>query len=1046
MKTEILAEPILVGRQHELLELKKSLDSAIAGKGTTVFISGEAGCGKTRLASEFLQEARKHVTVLSGWCLSDAPVPFFPFVEAFESLSSLSEQGTNSFGSNQLRMKTWLAEPSWTGTFEKQDKVNPQSWRDQAFANITKELLLMSTNKPTVLFIDDIHWADSASLALLHYIAHAVGTERILVLATFRSEELAVGAEGQPHSLLETLRLMGREGIFKEFKLHNLSQADVGRIAENMLGGRLQPELVENLSIESRGNPLFIVESIRMLYEQGCLIQERGQWQLRVEKLDIPAKVKDVILRRIESLKHSQRRILDAASVIGEKFDPKLIGAVVSQDTLDVLESLDSIAQSTLLVFCEGDYYRFDHAKSREMLYDNIPPLLKKEYHSRIAVKLENSTQNVKALPVSDLAYHYAEAGNKEKSIKYAIVAGKDALARFSNKEALKHFTYVLKGIGEGQEYEEEKLIALEGLGDTYFASSMFKEAAKTFEQLGGMSTGIVMLRALRRAMDSAFFQGEFSYLLELTKKAEEYATVDRLESARILMNKARAVMFLGNHEAGRKYFEDALQVFEEELSFPDVARTSLGLGGVYGKGQQEKGLARVLRALTLFDELGDARGLLDACNRAGQSLGYRMLTKEALEMHEKTFRIGEKTGDFNRMAEAKVSSAWVLEVSGDFAEALSASLKALEICEKTDSHWTRAMTYSNLVRLYTRNGDIESAEEYFKKLVKLPVAVLSNSFVQFDLSKVVFFAAKNQFSETNQYFENFSKANQTNFPPSIEIMIRLYYAWNLERQNRAKEAKKQLETIKKIVDYYEGCSQHATIQAILMAPREVELGKEFAVRLDIVNASRKPCELARVEGLMTDILVCLPPKCCTLEKDIITMKQKQFSPFQVVPINLSLRASKTGIFMINPRVVFIDEFGQTKTFQVDPVSITVKPAATQPLLESVSENVPSELEFTSEAERKAFNYLVNAFVDDYKRMRKPQEQSGWRTLMEIVRHSGVTKHSVYGFSGKRGQVIAALEQARFVEARVFMGERGRGGKILKLRIAYENEAVRSQI
>lgn len=65
---------------------------------------------------------------------------------------------------------------------------------------------------------------------------------------------------------------------------------------------------------------------------------------------------------------------------------------------------------------------------------------------------------------------------------------------------------------------------------------------------------------------------------------------------------------------------------------------------------------------------------------------------------------------------------------------------------------------------------------------------------------------------------------------------------------------------------------------------------------------------------------------------------------------------------------------------------------------------------------------------------------------MEIVRHSGVTKHSVYGFSGKRGQVIAALEQARFVEARVFMGERGRGGKILKLRIAYENEAVRSQI
>jgi hypothetical protein len=203
---------------------------------------------------------------------------------------------------------------------------------------------------------------------------------------------------------------------------------------------------------------------------------------------------------------------------------------------------------------------------------------------------------------------------------------------------------------------------------------------------------------------------------------------------------------------------------------------------------------------------------------------------------------------------------------------------------------------------------------------------------------------------------------------------------------------------------------------------------------------------LARVEGLMTDILVGLPPKCYALEKDIITVKQKQFSPFQVEPINLSLRASKTGIFMINPRVVFIDDLGQTKTFQVDPVSITVKPAATQPRLESVSENMPYELEFISEAERKAFNYLINAFVDDYKRMRKPLEQSGWRTLMEIVRRSGITKHSVYGFSGKRGHAIAALEHARLVEARVFSGERGRGGKILKLRIAYENETVRNQI
>jgi tetratricopeptide (TPR) repeat protein len=1045
LKPEILAEPILVGRQSELQELKNSLDLAAVGKGTTLFISGEAGSGKTRLINEFLQEVRGYASVLSGWCLSNAAVPFFPFVEAFESLFANEE--SNSFGSQQFRIKKWLTEPNWIGTLEKQDDASLQSRKDQMFANITKELMLMSTSKPTILFIDDINWADSASLALLHYIARATGSERILVLASYRSEELSVSVEGQSHLLLETLRLMGREGIFREIKLQNLSKDDVGRIAESMLGGKLQPELVENLSAESRGNPLFIVESLRMLHERRCLFRNFGQWQLNVEKFGIPAKVKDVILRRIESLKPNQRRILDAASVIGEKFDPKLVGAVVLQDSLDVLESLDAIAQSTLLVSCEGDNYRFDHAKSREMLYDRIPTVLKKEYHSRIADKLENSAQTIKETPVSDLAYHYSEAGNKTKAIKYTLAAGKNALARFSNKEAIKHFMYILQSIDEEQNYAEERRIALEGLGEAYFACSMFKEAAMSFEKLRSFTTGVMKLRALRRAMDSAFFQGEFAHLLHLTKEAEEYTSADRLEGARILMNKARAIMFLGNYEEGRKDFESSLQVFEEELSLSDVARTSLGLGGVHSEEKQEKGLARILRAVTLFDELKDSRGLTDACNRAGQSFGYRMLTKEALDMNEKTCKIGEKIGYFNRMAEALVSSAWVLEVLDDFAGALSLSMKALEICKKTDSQLTRAMTYSNLVRLNARLGNLEQAEEYFQKLIKQSSEVLSTfAFVQFDLSKAVYFAAKHQYDEANQFFEK-CKTSQVRVAPSIEIMVRLYHIWVLKKQGCDEEAKTQLETIGKMIKHFENCFQQASIYAVLMAPRKVELGKDFSIRLDIVNVSRKPCKIDFVEGLICrDFRVVIPSDRYVARKDIIEIRQDKIDPFQDVPFKLSLQAFKTGIFTLEPRVFFIDDLGKTKTFQVDPISITVEDAPPQPRIVNVSTVAPIRLEFNSETARKVFNYLVNAFVDDYKRLRKPQERSGWRTLMEIVRHSGVTKYSVYGFSGKRGQAVTELECARLVEERVFAGERGRGGKIFKLRIAYENDEVRKQI
>ena len=199
--------------------------------------------------------------------------------------------------------------------------------------------------------------------------------------------------------------------------------------------------------------------------------------------------------------------MLEAASVVGEKFDPKLVAAVVSQDSLDVLESLNTIAQGTLLVYCEGDSYRFDHAKSCEMLYDQISPLLKKEYHLRIAEKIESQISSLKNFSVSDLAFHFAQACNEEKSVKYALAAGRDALIRFSNMEAFNHFSYVLQTVGEELEYSDVRTAAMEGLGEAFFASSAFKEAMKTFEQLSCIVTGDAKVRVLRRAMDSAFFR-----------------------------------------------------------------------------------------------------------------------------------------------------------------------------------------------------------------------------------------------------------------------------------------------------------------------------------------------------------------------------------------------------------------------------------------------------------------------------------------------------------------------------------------------------------
>ena len=403
-----------MGRENELEALQHFLDLAVSGKGCTVFISGEAGSGKTRMVSEFLNRLRERdVTVLSGWCLSNAAVPYFPFVEMFESLTSLNK-GDGQGNSQLLLLKNWLLN-------ENEQGISAQAWKEQKFSGIMKELLFLSTEKPLILFIDDLHWADSASLVLLHYISRNIAAERIMLLSAFRHEELMSPHEGSANPLTDSLRLLEREDLYREIKLSNLNQTHVCQIAESMLGARVHPDIVAKLGDESQGNPLFIIETFKMLFENGGLIKEEDSWHLSTDKMSIPIKVKDIILRRLSVLKINQRRTLDVASVIGENFDTKLLGAVLNYDSLEVLETLNSLAQSKSLVTVDGDYYKFDHAKTREVLYNEILLPLKKGYHQRIAEKIESLNQNQKQPPVNDLAYHYEQAGNTEKSIKYHL-------------------------------------------------------------------------------------------------------------------------------------------------------------------------------------------------------------------------------------------------------------------------------------------------------------------------------------------------------------------------------------------------------------------------------------------------------------------------------------------------------------------------------------------------------------------------------------------------------------------------------------------------
>jgi tetratricopeptide (TPR) repeat protein/KaiC/GvpD/RAD55 family RecA-like ATPase len=789
---------------------------------------------------------------------------------------------------------------------------------------------------PIILFIEDIHWADSASLALLHYVARAASSEKILILATFRSEELTADAEGHPHPLTEAMRMMRREDLFTEIKLPSLDQANITKIAENMMGGRLQPTLAEKLASESRGNPLFIVESLRMLNERRSLIQENNKWRLAVDELGIPTKIKDIILRRLAVLKYTQRRVLDAASVIGEKFDVELLSVVLELDNLEVLETLNVVAHSTSLVSVEENCYRFDHARSRETLYDELSPPLKRGYHGKIAEKLESAKSTT--LPLSDLAYHYDRAGNKEKSLKYALAAAKDELARFSNQQAINHFTYVLQNIPNGPGSAEQKRAAMEGLGDAYAANLMYAEAIKTFDELAASETGLVRLRAIRKAMDAAYLKGGSSeMLLEYARKAEELAEYDCLEMARVLDNRGRAFGYSGRGDAKMDLadYNAALQIFEEENSLADAAEAlwRSGVVSTFTADLRFKGLAELLRSVAIFKELGDVRKEVEATYYLGQGFGISALVPEAIAEYKKVLQIGEKLGNFYELSQA-CSALAEIDHTKKVEESIALNLKALEYCKKTDLQLVEAKVYGNLVGLYSMKGDLKKAKDYDAAISKMPPEYPVHLYAETPIlmGRNLLSWAEKQWKITLDLpgiEKNISK-DFLNMPGFV-FGLKLGYAWVLEKQGKLEEAKIQAGEATKVLEEAEQKFLHANVDANLMMQRSVQVGEEFEMRLDLVNVARTPALLTRIEGLVPQEcdVVSLPP-FCSLRNDMINLNGKTVNPFTVETIRLKLKATKAGKFTLNPSITYADDQGKTKTAQPAQITLTVhtpKPA-----------------------------------------------------------------------------------------------------------------------
>jgi len=345
-------KPLLVGRERETTELRGYLTDAIAGRGSIILVAGEAGIGKTTLTSWLAAEAEEHgVLVLTGGCydLGTTP-PYGPWVEIIRAwpLSDVVQIPEALRGGEAMaQLGSQAALFDLVGNF---------------FAGATRV-------QPLVLLFEDLHWADQASLDLLRHVARLVGPLPLLLVLTYRDDEIT-----RRHPLAPVLPLLARELTARRLHLHRLDDSAVRALvtARYHLPAPDVAPLVAYVQQLTEGNPFFAGEVLRALEEAGTLVRPGGTWELHdLERVQVPTLVRQVIDGRLTHLGDDARRLLEVAAVIGHEVPTDLWVEVSDTNDATLADILERAVDAHVVEELRGgERFRFTHALVREALYE----------------------------------------------------------------------------------------------------------------------------------------------------------------------------------------------------------------------------------------------------------------------------------------------------------------------------------------------------------------------------------------------------------------------------------------------------------------------------------------------------------------------------------------------------------------------------------------------------------------------------------------------------------------------------------------------------
>lgn len=733
---------ILVGRETELCRLEALLSQAAQGAGQLVLISGEPGIGKTALSHAFIRKARllvPGIRISRGRCLEQygPGESYLPFLDSISDLLSAPD-AEDVADLLRSRAPTWClrfpAVFSSNGALEGLYRETVGATKERMLREIVDALETLAAAAPLVLHIEDLHWADPASIDLLGRLCRAARTHPLLVVGTFRPEDVERGNRPLNNLLLE----MQSHNECEEIPLGLLEREHVAAYLNKRfpLNG-FEPELAALIHRKTEGQPLFATSLLEFLAQRGDIANVSERWTLtrRLSELGLeaPLNVRKFIRRKLDALEADDRRVLEYASIQGAEFNSTLIAGLLQIDDLDVEERLDRVVKMHRLIRTVGEdelpdgtlctRYRFTHVLYQNALYEGLVTKRRVLLHRQTGDLMLRICGGEAQRFATQLAVHFERGRDFDRAVEFLIHAGDNAREIHANEKAVQHYSRALEFVPRASRQQASAPAAIyQKRGAAYLAMGQFDDAIDDFGNLlrhvRAMGDRLKEHGALNALAEVFFYAHRLDELMKCA--GEALAIAEELGDLRL---RAETMVYIAMKQDIVGELADARRNLDEiigiarKFDHKSALLNALAWRGHLHFFQSEYIRARevLLDAVDLASELRHGPLLLQTKFFLALALANMGSVSESLNLLRNTGEMARRNGDHYWEAKIPNCIAWIYRELEDTDQALKIDREGLELARASKVREAETNSLINLGCVHAA-GDPQAALGAFQQ------------------------------------------------------------------------------------------------------------------------------------------------------------------------------------------------------------------------------------------------------------------------------------------------------------------------------------------